>query len=100
MTKYHLYIRLPMPRLHLVFFGKRSLRLVLWLRKHTHSEVFMQESQIPWKATKNKRETIRKLPRAKEIIKELLSILPEENIEGVYEITEEAEQFLRESEEQ
>lgn len=40
------------------------------------------------------------LIRAKESIKELLSILPEENIEGVYEIVEEAEQFLRESEEQ
>lgn len=40
------------------------------------------------------------LAKAKEIIKALLSILPEENIEGVYEIVEEAEQFLRESEEQ
>ena len=28
--------------------------------------------------------------------KEVLSILPKENIEGVYEITEEAEHFLRE----
>lgn len=36
--------------------------------------------------------------KAKEIIKEMLSILPKENIEGVYEITEEAEQFLRENE--
>ena len=36
--------------------------------------------------------------KAKEIIKEMLSILPKENIEGVYEITEEAEQFLKESE--
>ena len=36
--------------------------------------------------------------KAKEIIKEMLSILPKENIEGVYEITEEAEQFLRKSE--
>ena len=34
--------------------------------------------------------------KAKEIIKEMLSILPKENIEGVYEITEEAEHFLRE----
>lgn len=38
------------------------------------------------------------LIKAKEIIKEMLSILPKENIEGVYEITEEAEQFLRKSE--
>ena len=36
------------------------------------------------------------LTKAKELIKEMLSILPKENIEGVYEITEEAEQFLRE----
>ena len=35
---------------------------------------------------------------ANEIIKEMLSILPKENIEGIYEITEEAEQFLKESE--
>ena len=38
------------------------------------------------------------LTKAKEIIKEMLSILPKENIEGIYEITEEAEQFLKESE--
>ena len=36
------------------------------------------------------------LTKAKEIIKEMLSILPKENIEGVYEITEEAEQFISE----
>ena len=35
------------------------------------------------------------LTKAKELIKEMLSILPKENIEGVYEITEEAEQFIR-----
>ena len=40
----------------------------------------------------------RQLTKTKEIIKEMLSILPKENIEGVYEITEEAEQFLKESE--
>ena len=39
------------------------------------------------------------LTKAKEIIKEMLSILPKENIEGIYEITEKAEQFLRELEE-
>ena len=37
------------------------------------------------------------LTKAKEIIKEMLSILPKENIEGVYETTEEAEQFLKEN---
>lgn len=31
-----------------------------------------------------------------EIIKNLLQVLPKENIEGVYEATEAAEQFLRE----
>lgn len=36
------------------------------------------------------------LTKAKEIIKDLLQVLPKENIEGVYEVTEEAEQFLRE----
>ena len=40
----------------------------------------------------------KQLTKAKELIKEMLSILPKENIEGIYEITEEAEQFLRKSE--
>ena len=40
----------------------------------------------------------KQLTKAKEIIKEMLSILPKENIEGIYEITEEAEHFLREVE--
>ena len=39
---------------------------------------------------------VEQLTKAKEIIKEMLSILPKENIEGIYEITEEAEQFLKE----
>lgn len=34
------------------------------------------------------------LAKAKEIIREMLRVLPKENIEGIYEITEEAEQFL------
>lgn len=46
---------------------------------------------------KNENVEIKKqLIKAKELIKEMLSILPKENIEGIYEITEEAEQFLRE----
>ena len=39
---------------------------------------------------------VKQLSRAKEIIKNLLQVIPKENIEGVYEVTEEAEQFLRE----
>lgn len=38
------------------------------------------------------------LIKAKDIIKNLLQCLPKENIEGVYEATEAAEQFLRETE--
>ena len=34
--------------------------------------------------------------KVKAIIKEMLSVLPKENIEGIYEITEEAEQFIKE----
>lgn len=49
-------------------------------------------------ADKNLKAIVTDFNKAKEIIKEMLSILPKENIEGVYEITEEAEQFLRESE--
>ena len=41
-------------------------------------------------------EMKKQLVKAKAIIKDLLSVLPKENIEGVYEVTEEAEQFLRE----
>ena len=40
---------------------------------------------------------VKQLSRAKEIIKDLLSVLPKENIEGVYEVTEEAEEFLKET---
>lgn len=43
-------------------------------------------------------EMKKQLTKAKELIKEMLSILPKENIDGVYEITEEAEQFIREDE--
>lgn len=46
----------------------------------------------------SKGEMKEQLIKAKEIIKEMLSILPKENIEGIYEITEEAEQFIREAE--
>ena len=38
------------------------------------------------------------LTKAKEIIKGLLQVLPKENIEGIYEVTEVAEEFLVETE--
>lgn len=50
-------------------------------------------------ADKNLKAIVTDFNKAKEIIKEMLSILPKENIEGVYEITEEAEEFLKEVEE-
>ena len=40
---------------------------------------------------------VKQLAKAKAIIKDLLSVLPKENIEGVYEVTEEAEEFLKET---
>lgn len=38
-----------------------------------------------------------RLIKAKEIIKDLLKVLPKENIEGVYEVIEAAEEFLRDT---
>ena len=49
-------------------------------------------------ADKNLKAIVTDFNKAKELIKEMLSILPKENIEGVYEITEEAEEFLKEVE--
>ena len=49
-------------------------------------------------ADKNLKAIVIDFNKAKKIIKEMLSILPKENIEGVYEITEEAEEFLKEVE--
>ena len=49
-------------------------------------------------ADKNLKSIVTDFNKAKELIKEMLSILPKENIEGVYEITEEAEQFIGEAE--
>ena len=52
-----------------------------------------------YKSYKDENAALNKqLTKAKELIKEMLSILSKENIEGIYEITEEAEQFLRKSE--
>ena len=50
-------------------------------------------SRKPFKVAKKAQK---QLTKAKGIIKDLLHCLPKENIEGVYEVTEEAEQFLRE----
>ena len=50
-----------------------------------------------YKSYKDENAALNKqLTKAKELIKEMLSILPKENIEGIYEITEEAEQFISE----
>ena len=49
-------------------------------------------------ADKNLKAIVTDFNKAKELIKEMLSILPKENIEGIYEIAEEAEQFVRKSE--
>ena len=42
-------------------------------------------------------EMKKQLTKAKGIIRDLLQVLPKENIEGVYEVTEAAEQFLKEN---
>ena len=39
-----------------------------------------------------------RLIKAKEIIKDLLKVLPKENVEGIYKVIEAAKQFLREVE--
>ena len=57
------------------------------------------KADLVWKLKTANEQKAAQLTKAKEIIKEMLSILPKENIEGIYEITEEAEQFLKEVEE-
>ena len=57
---------------------------------------FRNEISCPCEKYKSYKDLNKQLTKAKELIKEMLSILPEENIEGIYEITEEAEQFLSE----
>lgn len=64
-----------------------------------HWDEIHRGSKIMDLDTANEPKTQKQLIRAKAIIKEMLSILPKENIEGVYEITEEAEQFISEVEE-
>ena len=59
---------------------------------------FRNEIGCPCEKYKSYKDLNKQLTKAKEIMREMLRILPKENIEGVYEITEEAEQFLRKSE--
>lgn len=64
--------------------------------KHDNKSCPNDESCVhynKWEEYKNQQ-----LTKAKELIKEMLSILPKENIEDIYEITEEAEQFINEVE--
>ena len=57
------------------------------------------KADLVWKLKTANEQKAAQLVKAKAILKEVLTILPKENIEGVYEITEEAEQFFRELEE-
>lgn len=63
-----------------------------------HWDEIHRGSKIMDLDTANELKTQKQLIRAKAIIKEMLSILPKENIEGIYEITEEAERFISEVE--
>lgn len=65
-----------------------------------HWDEIHRGSKIMDLDTANELKAQKQLVRAKAIIKEMLSILPKENIEGIYEITEEAEQFLNSKEAQ
>lgn len=56
------------------------------------------KADLVWKLKTANEQKASQLTKAKELIKEMLSILPKENIEGIYEITEEAEQFINEVE--
>ena len=58
--------------------------------KHSYIDGFKDGAEFGYNKAMNE---------VKGIIKDLLHRLPKENIEGVYEVTEEAEQFLREVEE-
>ena len=57
------------------------------------------KADLVWKLKTANEQKAAQLAKAKILIKEMLSILPKENIEGIYEIIEEAEQFLKEVEE-
>ena len=64
---------------------------------------YWKSSSFDWRHKCTRRKSFKvavkaqkQLTKAKELIKEMLSILPKENIEVIYEITEEAEQFIKE----
>lgn len=54
------------------------------------------KADLVWKLKTANEQKAAQLTKAKVIMREMLSILPKENIEGVYEITEEAEHFISE----
>ena len=89
-NKYTLHLRSK-------YVWKRSRRI----QKRFEVKVFLSEPQLDLACQGFKdgySKCNAKLVKAKKIIKEMLSILSKENIEGIYEITEEAEQFIREVE--
>ena len=64
---------------------------------------YWKSSSFDWRHKCTRRKSFKvavkaqkQLTKAKAILKEVLTILPKENIEGIYEIAEEAEQFLKE----
>ena len=69
--------------------------VIAWCEIPTFKEqtMFEEEGDNPCPHLKKRDD---QLTKAKAIIKDLLSVLPKENIEGVYETVEAAEQFLRE----
>ena len=73
------------------FHGQKAIEAFLAGAEFGYNKAFVE-------ADKNLKAIVTDFNKAKEIIKEMLSILPKENIEGIYEITEEAEHFLREVE--
>ena len=71
---------------------------LIFPEKSYTSRVYNNKLKARLEQVERLKQESKKLIKAKEIIKEMLSVLPKENIEGICEITEEAEQFLRESE--
>ena len=59
---------------------------------------FRNEIGCPCEKYKSYKDLNKQLTKAKELIKEMLSILPKENIESLYKITESVEQIIREVE--
>ena len=52
------------------------------------------KADLVWKLKTANEQKAAQLVKAKAILKEVLTILPKENIEGIYEITEEVEHFI------